>query len=153
MNGSNGLSGPRITYYRVLFLIGALYDLILGVIFTVFYRFAFELLGIADKLPPHGAYISLIGAFLFVIGIAYAIIFFGDLQKNVGLVAVGALYKLAYCSIALFYFLADDVPHMIFVTLFGIADFVFFALMTECWVFLVRRGNAQQEAEAPTEPS
>ncbi|MEE8440983.1 MAG: hypothetical protein V3S41_04615 [Spirochaetia bacterium] len=126
----------RERYYRALFLIGAIYDLVLGIIFTFFFRFAFDLLGIAEKLPTHGAYISLIGVFLFVIGVAYAIIFAGDLQKNRGLIAIGALYKLAYCSTALYYFLAGDVPHMIFVTLFGVADFVFFVLMTECWLYV-----------------
>ena len=130
------MRNPREKYYRVLFLIGAVYDLVLGIIFTFFFRFAFELLGIAEKLPPHGAYLSLIGAFLFVIGVAYAIIFVGDLQRNRGLIAVGALYKLAYFSVALYYFLAGDIPHIIFVSLFGVADLVFFVLMTECWLYV-----------------
>ena len=125
-------------YYRVLFFIGAVYDIVLGIIFTFFFRFAFDLLGIEDKLPPHGAYISLIGAFLFVIGVAYAILYAGDLRQNRGLIAVGVLYKFAYCSVALYYFLAGDVPHIIFVALFGVADLVFLVLMGECWLYLRR---------------
>ena len=131
----------RLVYYRVLFFVAAVYDLVLGVVFTAFYRFAFDLIGIADELPKHGAYLSLIGSFLFVIGVAYAILYFSDLRKNVSLVAVGALYKLAYCTVAMVYFLAGDVPHMIFVSLFGVADLVFFVLMGECWLYL-RRTNA-----------
>lgn len=135
------MSSSREKYYKIVFLIGAIYDLILGIVFTFFFRSAFELLGISEKLPPHGAYIALIGVFLFVIGIAYAIIFAGDLQRNRGLIAVGALYKLAYSSVALYYFLAGDVPHLIFVFLFGVADVVFLVLMTECWFFLRREGK------------
>jgi len=135
------MSTSREKYYKALFLIAAIYDILLGIIFTFFYRFAFQFLGIAEKMPQHGAYISLIGAFLLVIGVAYALIFVGDLQRNRDLITVGVLYKLAYCAIALYYFAVGQVPHMVFVTLFGIADFVFLVLMAECRLFLRRTGS------------
>jgi hypothetical protein len=64
----------RLKYYKVLFLIASIYDIPLGIVFTFFYKFAFELLGISETLPKFGGYLSLIGAFLFVIGVAYYLI-------------------------------------------------------------------------------
>ncbi len=130
------MSASRLKYYKTLFLISAIYDSVLGILFTFFYRPVFGMLGIADKLPAFGGYISLIGAFLFVIGIGYFLIYAGDLYKNRDLVIVGALYKLAYCAITFFYYMTGDFPHVIFVALFGVADLIFFVLMLECLLFL-----------------
>ena len=76
------MSAAREKYYRMLFLTAAVYDIVLGIIFTLFYAKAFTMLGIADKLPQYGGYISLIGAFLFVIGVAYWLIYKGDLKQT-----------------------------------------------------------------------
>lgn len=119
--------------YRILFLVAAIYDIVLGVIFTVFYRQAFTMLGIEDALPEYSGYMSLIGAFLFVIGVAYYLIYRGDFQYNVDLIAVGTLYKLAYFLVAVIYFAMDAVPHMAFFWVFGVADFIFLILMYRCW--------------------
>lgn len=58
----------RERYYRGLFLVATVYDVALGIIFTFFYKAAFDLLDIRDQLPE-GGYVPLIGAFLFVIGV------------------------------------------------------------------------------------
>jgi hypothetical protein len=49
---------------------------------------------------------------------------------------VGALYKLAYCSTSFFYFAIGEIPHMLFLSLFGVVDLIMFALMAECFIFL-----------------
>jgi len=126
----------RKKFYKGLFLTATIYDIFLGIIFTFFCRFAFELIGIPEKLPKFGGYLSLIGAFLFVIGVAYYLIYRGDLQKNRDLIIVGALYKLAYCAIVFYYFAIGEIPHMIFLTLFGVVDLIMFVLMVECLIFL-----------------
>ena len=126
-------------YYRGLFLISALYDCVLGIVFTFFPAPAFTALGIREKLPEFGGYVSLLGVFVFVIGVAYYLIYRGDLRQNLDLILVGALYKLSYCAVAFYYWLFATVPHLIFVALFGVADLVFFILMTECYAFL-RKG-------------
>jgi len=130
------MNPKREKFYRALFLIATVYDVVLGIIFTFFYRTAFEILGITNELPQRGAYLSLIGAFLFVIGVAYYLIYRGDLLRNRDLVTIGALYKLAYCLIAFGYAAIGDVPHMIFVFLFGGCDLIFFILMVECRLYL-----------------
>jgi hypothetical protein len=126
----------REKYYRLLFLVSAIYDIVLGIIFTFFSSWAFALLGIKEKMPDFSGYLSLIGAFLLVIGIAYFLIYRGNLEKNRDLITVGVLYKLAYCTIAFAYLAMGSIPHHIFVSLFGIADLIFFVLMLECRLHL-----------------
>ena len=129
------MTPTRTRYYRGLFLAAAVYDIVLGVVFLFFNAWAFDLLGIRDELPE-GGYVELIGAFLLVIGIAYALIFRGDLYRNQDLIAVGTLYKLAYSGVAAYVWAFGEVPHMALVFIFGAADLVFFALMLECWLHL-----------------
>jgi hypothetical protein len=136
------MSESRIKYYRVLFLIASVYDLVLGIIFLFFYKPVFELLGIPEKIPQFGGYISLIGAFLFVIGVAYYLIYRGDLNKNIDLILVGALYKLAYCAVTFCYFAIGKIPHILFLSLFGVVDFIMFILMMECLIFISKINRA-----------
>ena len=120
-------------YYRGLFTIAAFYDLVLGITFTFCPARAFDALGIGDKLPVFGGYITLLGAFVLVIGIAYALISRGDLRCNADLILIGTLYKLAYSATAFYYWSAGSLPHVAFGALFGVADAVFFVLMAECY--------------------
>jgi formate/nitrite transporter FocA (FNT family) len=129
-------------YYRGLFIISAVYDVLLGITFTFFPARAFDALGIHEKLPVFGGYLTLLGAFVFVIGIAYFLIASGDLRRNLDLILVGVLYKLAYCATAFYYWLTGNIPHVIFVALFGVADAVFFVLMAECYWFLKKEAKS-----------
>ncbi len=130
------MSPTREKYYRGLFLTSAIYDGFLGIVFIFFCARAFEALGIPEKLPQFGGYLSLLGAFVFVIGVAYYLISRGDLRRNLDLILVGTLYKLAYSATVFYYALMGSVPHLIFVTVFGVADMIFFLLMAECYIFL-----------------
>jgi hypothetical protein len=129
------MSAVRERFYRWLFATTAVYDLALGVVFLFFGRWAFDVLDIEEKYPE-GGFIQLIGGFVLVLGFAYALIWRGDLQRNLDLIAVGALYKLAYTGVGLWIAIFDEVPHMLFVWAFGVADAVFFVLMLECFLFL-----------------
>jgi hypothetical protein len=143
------MSAAKLKYYKVLFLVAAVYDILLGIIFTFFYKPGFSLLGVSINFPGLGGYISLIGSFLLVIGVAYYLIYRGDLIKNRDLVLIGTLYKLAYCSTAFFYFALGEVPNMIFVFVFGLLDLIMFLLMAECYMYIgkiLRAGMAAQES-------
>ncbi|HUA37039.1 MAG TPA: hypothetical protein VMA35_01415 [Candidatus Sulfopaludibacter sp.] len=129
-------------YYRGLFTIAAFYDLLLGVTFTFFPARAFNALGIGEKLPAFGGYVTLLGAFVLVIGIAYSLISRGDLRGNADLILVGALYKLAYAVTAFYYWAAGSLPHVAFAALFGVADGFFFVLMAECYWSLRKEARA-----------
>ncbi len=129
-------------YYRGLFTIAAVYDLLLGVTFTFFPARAFAALGISEKLPAFGGYVTLLGAFVLVLGIAYALISRGDLRCNGDLILVGTFYKLAYAATAFYYWAAGGLPQVAFAAVFGVADAVFFILMAECYWFLKREGKS-----------
>jgi len=122
----------REKYYRSLFIIAAIYDVLLGVTFMFFAEAAFAALGIGDKLPAIRGYLTLLGAFVLVIGMAYTLIARGDLRRNADLILVGTLYKLAYAGTAIYYWAQGHLPHVAFGAIFGIADAVFFVLMAEC---------------------
>jgi uncharacterized membrane protein HdeD (DUF308 family) len=132
------MNPAREKYYRGLFTVAAIYDVLLGVTFTFFPARAFDALGIRDRLPAFGGYLTLLGAFVLVIGIAYALIARGDLRRNADLILVGTLYKLAYSATAFYYWFSGDLPHVAFVALFGVADGAFFILMAECCACLKR---------------
>ncbi len=127
-------------YYRGLFTIAALYDILLGLTFTFFPVQAYEGLGIADQLPLFRGYIRLLGAFVLVLGIAYALISRGDLRRNADLILTGTLYKFAYAGAAGYYWATGGLPHVIFAG-FGVADAIFFVLMAECLVCLKREAR------------
>lgn len=131
----------RERYYRILFAVAAVYDFLLGLTFTFFPSRAFDALGIRDKLPAFGGYLTLLGAFVFVIGVAYFLMAIGDLRRNRDLILIGTLYKLAYCSTAFYYWSAGNLPHVAFAALFGVADAVFFVLMAECCWFLKKESQ------------
>jgi uncharacterized membrane protein HdeD (DUF308 family) len=127
------MSPAKEKYYRSLFMIAAAYDVLLGIVFTCFPARAYDALGIREKLPAFGGYLSLLGAFVLVIGIAYFLIARGDLRRNTDLILVGTLYKLAYSATTFYYWSQGNLPHIAFAALFGVADAVFFALMAECY--------------------
>lgn len=132
------MTNSREKYYRGLFFICAGYDLFLGIIFIFFGRQAFTVLGIGNKMPLFGGYLSLIGAFLLVIDIAYWLIFRGNLYQNHDLILIGALYKLAYSLVSFIYFIMGNIPHLVFFQIFGVADLIMFILIAECLCFIRR---------------
>ena len=120
-------------YYRSLFILAGIYDVLLGRTFTFFPARTFAALGISEKLPAFGGYLTLLGAFVLVIGVAYFLIVLGDLRRNADLILVGTLYKLAYAATAFFYWAQGSLPNVAFGALFGVADAVFFVLMADCF--------------------
>jgi hypothetical protein len=84
----------------------------------------------------------LLGVFVLVIGVAYFLISRGDLRRNVDLILVGTLYKLAYSATAFYYWVAGGLPHIAFAALFGVADAIFFVLMVECYWFLKKENKS-----------
>jgi hypothetical protein len=132
------MNPAREKYYRGLFYLAAVYDALLGITFTFFPARAFAVLGISDKLPVFGCYLTLLGVFVLVIGVAYFLIARGDLRRNADLILIGTLYKLAYAGTAFFYWSQGGLPHVAFGALFGVADAVFFILMAECYWSLKR---------------
>jgi hypothetical protein len=124
---------PTAAGWRSFFLVAAIYDLVLGAVFFVFYGPMYEVLGIA--LPNNIAYIHLTAAFVFVQGVGYWIVY-RDPPANHGIVLLGIAYKFAFSALAFYYFAIGDLLHPVFLV-FGILD-VFF--LVGFWWFLSQAG-------------
>jgi len=92
-----------------LFVLAALYDGVLGLLFLVAPGYAFE---VCDITPPnHIGYVQFPAALLLI----FAFMFIAVAQDPAGnrrLIAYGILLKVAYCSIAGWHWLSTDIPWM-----------------------------------------
>lgn len=114
-------SSGLLARYRWFFLLAAVYDMALGLVFFVAYKPMLEWLGMT--LPPHVSYIHLLAIFVFVQGASY-LVAWADPLANLGIVKVGIMYKLGYASLAAYYLVTDQIPAMFFAW-FGLFDLLF----------------------------
>lgn len=112
---------PISSGYRTFFLVAAIYDIVLGVVFFLFYGAMFSALGI--ELPNNTSYIHLTAAFVLVQGLGYWFVY-QEPQANLGIVKVGVAYKFAFSALAAYYLLIGQLLHPIF-ALFGFLDLLF----------------------------
>jgi hypothetical protein len=112
---------PALARYRLLFLVAAVYDAVLGLAFFFAYEPLFEWLDM--PLPPPVSYIQLSAVFVFVQGLSYALVWLDPLG-NLGLVRVGIAYKAGYAALAAYYLVTDQIPAMFFAW-FGLFDLLF----------------------------
>ena len=90
-----------------LFWIAAVYDGALGVLFLVAPWWAFERFNVTP--PNHMAYVQFPAALLIIFALIFVAIARDPLAKR-ELIVYGILLKIAYCSIALYYWLTTDIP-------------------------------------------
>jgi hypothetical protein len=121
--------------WRLLFTAVGAYDLVLGFAFFWFYQPLFDALDVAE--PETGAYVQLAAALVAVQGISYFVVARRPV-RNVDLVVVGVVYKLAYVGLALYYWVIDELPHGVFLA-FGLVD----ALVLVAFVAFLRRFQAE----------
>ena len=120
-------------YYKYLFLVAALYNILNSVIFigiSIFGVGLFPLFGVA--VPPSMIWLQLSLFLILIFGIGYIFVS-RDLDKNRGLVITGALAKLTFFIIALSYFILGDVN--ILIILLGGIDMIMVILFIQ---FLVK---------------
>jgi uncharacterized membrane protein len=135
-------SDRSLAGWRLLFLVAALYDMVLGAVFFFAYEPLFEWLPM--PLPPHVAYIQLSAVFVFVQGLSYLLVAQRPLA-NLGLVRVGIAYKAGYAGLALYYLATDQIPAMFFAW-FGLFDLAF--LVAFAW-FLYHATRVPGDGTAP----
>lgn len=107
--------------YKVFFLVAAVYDIVLGALFFLFYGPLYSALGIA--LPNNTSYIHLTAAFVVVQGIGYWFVY-QDPDANRGIVKLGVVYKAAFSGLAIWYWITGGLLHPVF-GIFGILDIGF----------------------------
>ena len=115
--------GSRDTFFRKLFLIAAVYDLILGFLFFFFYKPIYSYFNIT--LPVYPMYLQMAAAFVIAMGVGYYFIYL-NLYRNIDLVKLGIVYKVVYAGLtSYFYFIGS--AHVIFL-IFAAIDIIFLLL-------------------------
>ncbi len=114
---------PASSGWRTFFLVAAIYDIVLGVGFFLFFDPLFSMLGIA--LPNNTAYIHLTAAFVFVQGLGYWFVY-QDPPANLGIVKLGIVYKTVFAGLAFYYLAIGQLLHPSFLV-FAVADLFFLA--------------------------
>jgi len=111
----------REKFYRNLFLVAALYDFVLGIIFFLFLPFFFEeIYGIVAPIYP--AFYQGGAAFVFVMGVGFYFVY-RNIYRNVDIVKIGIIFKSVYTALAFYYVFVENTPWIFLV--FGFLDIVF----------------------------
>jgi hypothetical protein len=110
-------------HYKKLYLIGALYDIILGFGFLLFYKFIYNILKMA--IPPNPAYLSLCAMLIGLYGILLFMIY-KDIKNSRNMIIYASLIKFGFVATVLYYwiFVSADYVDMPFRILGGI-DLIF----------------------------
>jgi hypothetical protein len=85
------------SFYRRMFVVAALYDAMLGVLFFAMHAPIYEFFAI--PVPENVTYLRMISAFVFVQGVGYWYVSRAML-RNVDLVKLGAIYKALYILVS-----------------------------------------------------
>lgn len=119
---------------RVLFVVAAAYDVLLGIGFFFLHGPIFTALAI--PLPSNTSYIHITAAFVFVQGVGYWLVS-RDLARNHDLVRLGVIYKGIYVAVALYEVALGQLIADVFLWFAGF-DFLFLVLFVD---FLRRRSR------------
>jgi hypothetical protein len=87
-------------YYKGLYLVAALYDLVLGAVFLMFYKPLMETFEI--PIPSNPAYLSASAMFIFLFGVLLFLIYLKP-EGSRRMVIYSILMKIGYSSVVLYY--------------------------------------------------
>ncbi|MFX0030859.1 MAG: hypothetical protein ACFE8B_16720 [Candidatus Hermodarchaeota archaeon] len=119
----------KVKYYKYLFIVGALWNLILGFLFFVMPVMGdtvYEMTGV--EVPPSLVFYHAFFGVVFSFGIGYFLVA-RDLNKNHGIVFLGAIAKVFVFVLFLTYFFIGD--SNIIPVIFVIGDLIFAILFAE----------------------
>ncbi|MBN1385795.1 hypothetical protein JW968_02330 [Candidatus Woesearchaeota archaeon] len=110
-------------FFKALFLVAAIYDVILGLLFFFFYKPAYAYFNIT--LPVYPMYLQMAAAFVIAMGVGYYFVF-RNLYRNIDLVKLGIVYKFVYSGLTGYFYFADLANVTFF--WFAIIDAIFLLL-------------------------
>lgn len=122
--------------WKALFLIAALYDFILGILFFFFYKPIFLYFNI--DIPVNPIYLQMAAAFVIAMGVGYYFIFL-NLYRNIDLVKLGIVYKVVYTGLVSYFYLINLADIVFF--LFAITDAIFLVLFVFFLVYAKKDGR------------
>ena len=92
---------------KLLFIISALYDFILGVIFLIGFKQIYNYFNIS--LPNHDGYVQFGAALVAIFGIGFWFVA-QDPQRNRDIIKMGILLKLSYSGVAFYHAALGNLP-------------------------------------------
>ncbi len=116
---------------KVLFWIAALYDLVLGLVFGLFYQPVYARFGV--ELPNHPGYVQLSAMFIFIIGVGFSLVARNP-RENRQIILLGILMKIGFCLVVFSHLFFGTVPP-IYVP-FAVMDSVFLILFLPAYAVL-----------------
>jgi len=130
-----------LPWIRGLFVVAALYDAVLGVLFIVAPAWAYQTAGVTP--PNHWGYIQFPAALLLVFGLMFLAIALDPRRRRM-LIPYGIGLKLAYCAVVFAYWATTGIPGMW--KPFAIIDIVMAVLFAWSYFALAgaRTGQASQ---------
>lgn len=93
--------GELDNFFKNLFLIAAIYDFVLGLLFLFFYLPIYNFLNMT--LPGYPAYLQMSAAFVVAMGVGYFFVY-KNMYRNIDLVKLGIVYKAAYSGVASYFY-------------------------------------------------
>ena len=97
----------KVKTIKLLFIISALYDFILGVIFLVGFKKIYNYFNIA--LPNHDGYVQFGAALVAIFGVGFWFVA-RDPQRNRDIVKMGILLKVSYSGVVFYHAALGNLP-------------------------------------------
>ncbi len=124
-------------WIRPLFVVAALYDLVLGLVFALGFRPIYARFGIA--LPNHDAYVQLPGLLIATFGIGFWFVSRDPVRQR-AIIVLGVLLKLAFSGVVFYHRVFGSIPDM------WVPFAVFDALFMVAFLAALRALPAEQRA-------
>ena len=99
----------KASWVRPLFVVAALYDIVLGVAYYFAFKPVYRRFGVA--LPNHDAYVQLPAALIAVFGVGFWFVSRAP-ERNRDIITLGVLMKLAFSGVVLSYAFRNAIPAM-----------------------------------------
>ncbi|MFP4143555.1 MAG: hypothetical protein ACOCTI_07215 [Phycisphaeraceae bacterium] len=126
----------RLATLRGVFVVAAVYDGVLGLMFLFFWRALFE--AVRVPLPNHGGYVQFPALLLIVFAVMFAMIAARP-QARRELIPWGMALKASFAGLVLFHWAWEGVP-WVWKPL-AVVDLLFLAAFVWAWMALGWRGN------------
>ncbi len=129
---------------KVLFVIAALYDGVLGVLFLLLPRMPFDWFAVTP--PNHMGYVRFPAALLLIFALMFLAVAVDPVRRR-ELIVYGMLLKISYCALAFYYWAVGGLPGMY--KPFAIIDVVFLVLFVWAFVALGTASTTPAAAQSP----